>query len=123
IVQLKYVKPSEMIPALAPFAKLNSILPIDTSMILILRDYTENVKRMLEMIERVDVNVPAEFISEVIPIKYALAGDISDALNSLGAGSGGGTIGRSTGGGGAATARPGAGGGLNRPGGLGGMGG
>jgi general secretion pathway protein D len=122
IVQLKYVKPSEMVPALAPFAKLNSILPIDTSMILIIRDYTENVKRMLEMIERVDVNVPAEFISEVIPIKYAMAADISDALNSLGAGSGGGgTIGRSTTGGGAAT-RPGAGG-LNRPGGVGGMGG
>jgi general secretion pathway protein D len=118
IVQLKYVKPSEMVPALAPFAKLNSILPIDTSMILIIRDYTENVKRMLEMIAQIDINVPAEFISEVIPIKYALASDISDALNSLGAGSGGGggTIGRSTGGG--AATRPGAGG-LNRPGGGG----
>jgi general secretion pathway protein D len=92
IVQLKYVKPSEMTPILQPFAKLqNSILSIDSNGILVLRDNAENVKRMLEMIEQVDVSVPAEFISEVIPIKYALADDIANALNSLG-GSGGSTV-------------------------------
>ncbi|MGN6555718.1 MAG: secretin N-terminal domain-containing protein [Verrucomicrobiota bacterium] len=124
VVQLKYVKPSEILPALQPFAKMNSILPIDSSGILVIRDYTENVKRMLEMIDRIDVTVPSEFVSEVIPIRYALAEDISDALNSLGAGGGGGggTIGRSgsrgtTG----STARPGVGstGAFNR-GGIGG---
>ncbi len=89
IVQLKYVKPSEMTPILQPFAKLqNSILSIDSNGILVLRDNAENVKRMLEMIDQVDVSVPAEYISEVIPIKYALADDIASALNSLG-GSGG----------------------------------
>ncbi len=52
IVQLKYVKPSEMVPIIQPFAKLpNSILPIDSNGILVLRDYAENVKRMLEMID------------------------------------------------------------------------
>ena len=56
-----------------------------------LRDNVENVKRMLQMIDRVDVSVPAEYISEVIPIKYALADDIASALNSLG-GAGGGTV-------------------------------
>ena len=92
IVQLKYVKPSEMTPILQPFAKLqNSILSIDSNGILVLRDNAENVKRMLEMIEQVDVSVPAEYISEVIPIKYALADDIASALNSLG-GSGGSTV-------------------------------
>jgi general secretion pathway protein D len=92
IVQLKYVKPSEMTPILQPFAKLqNSILSIDSNGILVLRDNAENVKRMLEMIDQVDVSVPAEYISEVIPIKYALADDIASALNSLG-GSGGGTV-------------------------------
>ena len=92
IVQLKYVKPSEMVPILTPFAKLaNSILAIDSNGILVLRDNAENVKRMLQMIERVDVSVPAVYISEVIPIKYALADDIASALNSLG-GSGGGTV-------------------------------
>ncbi len=85
IVQLKYIKPSEMQQVLTPFAKLqNSILPIDSNGILILRDYAENVKRMLEMIDQIDVSVPAEYISEVIPIKYAQADDIANALNSLG---------------------------------------
>jgi general secretion pathway protein D len=85
IVQLKYVKPSEMVPILVPFAKLaNSIIPIDSNGILVLRDNAENVKRMLEMINQVDVSVPEEFISEVIPIKYAMVDDIANALNSLG---------------------------------------
>jgi general secretion pathway protein D len=85
IVQLKYVKPSEMVPVIQPFAKLqNSILPIDSNGILVLRDNVENVKLMLEMIDQVDVPVPAEFISEVIPIKYAMVDDIANALNSLG---------------------------------------
>jgi general secretion pathway protein D len=92
IVQLKYLKPSEMVPIIQPFAKLaNSILAIDANGILVLRDNAENVKRMLEMIDQIDVSVPAEYISEVIPIKYALADDIASALNSLG-GSGGSTV-------------------------------
>ena len=92
IVQLKYVKPTEMVPILQPFAKLaNSILAIDSNGILVLRDNAENVKRMLQMIDRVDVSVPAEYISEVIPIKYALADDIQSALNSL-SGTGGGSV-------------------------------
>jgi general secretion pathway protein D len=87
VVQLKYAKPSELTQVLQPFAKIpNSIQPIDGNQILILRDYTENVKRMLELIEKIDVSVPSEFISEVIPIKYALAGDIANALNSVGGG-------------------------------------
>jgi general secretion pathway protein D len=92
IVQLKYVKPSAMVPIITPFAKLpNSILPIEDNGILVLRDNAENVKRMLEMIDQVDVSVPAVYVSEVIPIKYALAEDIANALNSLG-GSGGSTV-------------------------------
>jgi len=100
IVQLKYTKPSEMMPLITPFAKLpNAVVAFDSNGILVLRDNAENVKRMMQMIERVDVSVPAEYISEVIPIKYALASDIEAALNSLG-GTGGGSsvsIGGSTG--------------------------
>jgi len=92
IVQLKYIRPSVMMPLIQPFAKLaNAIFPIDDNGILVLRDNAENVKRMLEMINQIDVSVPAEYISEVIPIKYAMAEDIANALNSLG-GSGGGTV-------------------------------
>ena len=70
IVQLKYVKPTEMMQALTPFASAipTPILAVDGSQILILRDFAENVKRMLELITKIDVNVPSEFVSEVIPI-------------------------------------------------------
>jgi general secretion pathway protein D len=93
IVQLKYTKPSEMVPIIQAFAKLpNSILPIDSNGILVLRDNAENVKRMLEMISQVDIaGGSSEIVSEVIPIRYALADDIASALNSLG-GSGSGTV-------------------------------
>jgi general secretion pathway protein D len=116
VVQLKYVKPTEIVQALQPFAKMpNPILPVDSSQIIILRDYTENVKRMLEMIQRIDIAVPAEFVSEVIPIKYAKASEIADALNSLGGGGGGSTsIGRSS----SPGARPAVGNPNSRPGGM-----
>jgi len=112
ITQLKYARPSELVQVLTPFAKVpNSILPIDSSQILVLRDYTENVKRMLELIEEVDVTVPSEFISEVIPIKYAIATDIANALNSLSSGGGGTSVGSRPSGGRSTTpgARPGTG--------------
>lgn len=89
IVQLKYAKPSELVQVLTPFAKVpNGILPIDSNQILVLRDNAENVKRMLELIREIDVSVPSEYVSEVIPIKYAMASDIAAALNSLSAGGG-----------------------------------
>ena len=92
ITQLRYVKPSIMVPLITPFAKLpNSVYAIDDNGILVIRDYAENVKRMLEMISKIDVSVPAEYISEVIPIRYAKVEDIASALQSLG-GSGGSTV-------------------------------
>jgi general secretion pathway protein D len=92
IVQLKYVKPSAMVSIIQPFSRLpNAISPIDDNGILVIRDYAENVKRMLEMIDKIDISVPAVYISEVIPIRYAQADDIANALNSLG-GSGGATV-------------------------------
>ncbi len=93
ITQLKYVKPSLMVPLITPFGKLpNSVFPIDDNGILVIRDYAENVKRMLEMIDQIDVSVPAEYISEVIPIRYAKVDEIASALNSLGGGGGGSTV-------------------------------
>ena len=92
IVQLQHVKPSVMIPLIQSFGKLQgNLFAIDDNGILVMRDYAENVKRMLEMIDKIDISVPAVYISEVIPIKYAMADDIANALNSLG-GSGGATV-------------------------------
>jgi general secretion pathway protein D len=100
VVQVTNVKPSELVTVLQPFASQipNPILAIDGSQMLVLRDYSENVKRELELIAKIDVAVPAEYISEVIPIKYALASEISAALNSLSAGGGGTTVGQAPGG-------------------------
>ncbi|MEY4917952.1 MAG: putative ral secretion pathway protein, partial [Verrucomicrobiota bacterium] len=93
ITQLKYIKPSLMVPLITPFGKLpNSVFPIDDNGILVIRDYAENVKRMLEMIDQIDVSVPAEYISEVIPIRYAKVDEIASALNSLGGSGGGSTV-------------------------------
>ena len=121
VVQLKYVKPGELVQALQPFAKIpNAILPIEGSQMLVLRDFTENIKRMLELIKEVDVNVPSEYENEVIPIKYALASEIASALNSLSTGGGGTTVG---GGGGTAGGARTGGGSFGRSTGAGGMGG
>jgi len=92
VVQLKYVKPSEMQTVLTPFASgtaPNPIFPVDSSGILVLRDNVANVKRMLEMVEKVDIVAQSEIISEVIPIKYAKAEEIASALSSVGGGTGG----------------------------------
>lgn len=118
IAQLKYSKPTELVQVLTPFASgtaASPIMPIDSSGILVLRDNVANVKRMLEMIEKVDVAVPSEFISEVIPIKYAKAEEIASALSSVGGGSGG-TVGSRPAGGTGTTS------GFNRPGTVGGTG-
>ena len=123
VVQLKYAKPSELMAVLQPFIKIpNAVLPIDGNQMLVLRDYTENVKRMLELIKQIDVAVPSEFVSEVIPIKYAKAVDIAGALNSLSSGGGGATMG---GGGTTGTRSSRMSSGMNRSGvgGTGGMGG
>ena len=92
VVQLKFTKPTDLVNVLTPFASgavANPVLPIDGSGILVLRDNVANVKRMLEMIEKVDVTMPSEFLSEVIPIKYAKAEEIASALSSVGGGTGG----------------------------------
>lgn len=94
IVQLKYTKPSELVPILQQFTKTPAaVLPIEGSGMLVLRDTAENVRVMLDMISRLDTAIPTEIESEVIPIKYALAADIANALNSLSGGGGGTTFG------------------------------
>jgi type II secretory pathway component GspD/PulD (secretin) len=96
IVQLKYADPDQVVKALGLFAKSQaSIIYIPSTQSLILRDYSENVKRMLEMVEKIDVSSPLIIKPRVIPIKYALASDISSALSQLGAG-GGSSVGRSS---------------------------
>ena len=54
-VQLKKVRPSEAIPVLMPLAKApNALLPIDSSYQLVIRDYSANVRRMLQMLQELE---------------------------------------------------------------------
>ncbi len=97
IVRLKYAQAQEVQQAISPFAKTPaSIIGVPTSNTLIIRDYSENVKRMLEVIESLDKITEMEVKPEVIPIKYALASDIQQVLGSLTASGPGISVGRST---------------------------
>ena len=84
-VKLKHVLPSELIDVLRPFSKLDrdAVLAVDASRTIVLRDYSANVNRMLDVIQKVDV--PAETTEEfaIIPIKYALAADIATVISGL----------------------------------------
>ena len=56
-VQLKKVKAVEIIPVLQPFVKTpNALMPISTSNQLIIRDYSANVRRMLQIIQDLEKN-------------------------------------------------------------------
>lgn len=104
ILQLKYVKPSELVQVLTPFAKLpNAVLAIDGSATLVIRDYAENVKRMLEVIKDIDVPIIDDYEEAVIPIRYAMASDIQSAITSLSSGGSGTSVGSSSSSGGTST--------------------
>lgn len=80
---LTYVKASELIPVLQPFTSTpeNAILPLNADQAVLLRDLPQNVEKMRSLIREIDVAPPPEFISEVIPVKYAKATEIAAALN------------------------------------------
>jgi general secretion pathway protein D len=73
----------------------DSIIALPSTQTLILRDYAENVSRMIEMVKKIDVLTPLIVKPEIIPIRYALASDIASALSALGA-SGGTSVGKSS---------------------------
>ena len=89
IIQLKNADVAEVAQILAPFASQqaggNAVTALESNQILVLQDYSPNVKRMLELVAKVDVDVPLDVEIELIPIKYALAGDIGQVIGSLSA--------------------------------------
>ncbi len=97
IVQIKYADIKDLADVLKQFSKIpnNSIIALPSTETLILRDYAENVARMMDMVHKIDVASPLLVKPEVINIKYALASDIAQALSALGA-SGGTSVGKST---------------------------
>jgi general secretion pathway protein D len=96
IIQVRYTAVQDLVEILKPFSRIpNSIIALPSTQTLILRDYSENVARMLEMVKKIDVLTPLIIKPQVIPIKYALASDIASALSALGA-SGGTSVGKSS---------------------------
>ena len=92
IVQLKHILPSEATAMITPMAKNPAgIVALDVSKTLVLRDNSSNVKRMLELIERVDIKPDEDFKLKVIPIRYGKVEEIYDSMQTLITGQGGGS--------------------------------
>ena len=94
IAKFEFLDPKDLEQLLKPFASpTGTMIIIPNTHNIVLRDFSKNVKRMLEVLRKVDVDTPHEYEPVVIPIKYALAADIAQVLSSLTAGGGGGTRG------------------------------
>lgn len=91
VVILKTAKPSEVAQVLSAFSKSPSgVTAIDSNNSLVLRDYSSNIKRMMELIEKIDVAPQKDFTLAVIPIRYGKVGDIFATMSALISGGGGG---------------------------------
>ena len=89
VVELKTIKPSELAQLLASFSKIaNAVTAFDSNNTIVLREYSSNVKRMLEVIERVDIPRESSYSLEVIPIKYGKVIDLYSTMSSLISGGG-----------------------------------
>ncbi|HEY3861880.1 MAG TPA: secretin N-terminal domain-containing protein [Verrucomicrobiae bacterium] len=96
IVQVKYTDIKDISDVLKPFSRMpDSIIALPSTQTLILRDYAENVARMVEMVKKIDIVTPLIIKPHIIPIRYALAADMAAALGQLGAGAGG-SVGKSS---------------------------
>ena len=61
MVELKHQLPRDVAQSLQPFASMpNSIMGIDSANLIVLRDHSSNVRRMLEILERVDTKSAAD---------------------------------------------------------------
>jgi general secretion pathway protein D len=90
VVVLKTAKPTEVAQIITQFSKTPAgVTPIDSNQTLVLRDYASNVKRMMELIEKIDVIPEKDFTLEVIPIRYGKVEDIFATMSALISGSGG----------------------------------
>jgi general secretion pathway protein D len=96
VVTLKTAKPSEVAQVITAFSKTPAgVTAIDSNQTLVLRDYASNIKRMMELIEKIDVIPEKDFTLEVIPIRYGKVGDIFATMSALISGGGGGGAGGS----------------------------
>lgn len=93
VIQVDHVNVMEAAETLKQFAKNpNGILALETTKTLVLRDYAINVKRMLEVLAKIDIEIEDEYQFEVIPIKFGKVEELYQTLNSVISGGGGGAL-------------------------------
>ena len=81
---LKYISTAAAIDLLATLAKTpNAVTTVEGSNVLILRDSANNVKRMLTVLNELDVEPGIKEEYELIKIRYALSADIAAVLSTL----------------------------------------
>ena len=72
IVQIRYTDVKDLADVLTPFSKMQkAIIALPSTQTIILRDYAENVNRMMEMVKKIDVASPLIIKPKIIAIKYA----------------------------------------------------
>jgi len=83
LIPLKYASPEDIKTVLAPLISKNSIMVSYTPTgMLIVTDVLSNIKRLQEIIEKIDVEGTGEIIS-VLPLEYAGAESMSKSLTSV----------------------------------------
>ncbi|MCW5558839.1 MAG: hypothetical protein KIT22_13555 [Verrucomicrobiae bacterium] len=93
VVRVQHIEVQEAAETLKQFAKnQNGIVALETTKTLVLRDYAINIKRMLEVLERIDIEVEQEYQLEVFPVKFGKVEDLYQTLSSVIGGGGGGAM-------------------------------
>ena len=79
--KLKHVKASETVELLVAFAKSpQAVTAVESTGTIVLRDFSNNVRRMLDMLEYIDVEEINNQEIAVVKIKYALSADIAQVI-------------------------------------------
>ncbi|MFM1556948.1 MAG: hypothetical protein ACKJR1_10715, partial [Limisphaerales bacterium] len=79
--KLKHVKASETVELLVAFAKSpQAVTAVESTGTIVLRDFSNNVRRMLDMLEYIDVEEINDQEIAVVKIKYALSADIAQVI-------------------------------------------
>jgi len=88
-IRLTSSAPSEVADILSPMSgNPDGLVPIDSAQILIIHDYAVNIKQMLEVIEKIDIEPELDYSLEVIPIKYSKVTDLYGTMSALISGGG-----------------------------------
>jgi len=82
VFQLRFENAANLIPVLRPMiAPNNTITAYPGNNTLVISDYADNLDRIAEVIERIDV--PSSFNTDIVPIEYGVALDVAALASQL----------------------------------------